>query len=103
MSEDALSRATRINQLLEQWQRKVSGESSGTPLRVVALLGANPFITTNGVAETLGIAFTTAQRSIERLASVGIVQQAGAAKRGRVYCANALLKILEEPAHLQGG
>ena len=103
MSEDALSRATRINHLLEQWQRKVSGESSGNPLRVVALLGANPFITTNGIAETLGIAFTTAQRTIERLASVGIVQQVGAAKRSRVYCANALLKILEEPAHLQGG
>lgn len=103
MSEDALSRATRINHLLEQWQRKVSGESSGNPLRVVALLGANPFITTNGIAETLGIAFTTAQRTIERLASVGIVQQVGAAKRGRVYCASALLEILEEPAHLQGG
>ena len=98
MSEDALSRATRINQLLAQWQRMVSGESTNNPLRLVELVGANPFITTKGVSETLGIAFTTAQRTIERLERAGIVKQLGEAKRGRVYCAQALLDILEEPA-----
>jgi Fic family protein len=40
-SEDALSRAMRINGLLAEWQKKVSGESSNNPLRVVELLGAN--------------------------------------------------------------
>lgn len=100
MSEDALSRATRINQLLAQWQRKVSGESTNNPLRLVELVGANPFITTKGASETLGIAFTTAQRTIERLERVGIVKQVGEAKRGRVYCARELLDILEEPARL---
>jgi len=67
---------------------------------VVELLGANPFITTKATAEMLEIAFTTAQRTIERLERAGIVQQVGEAKRGRVYCANALLHILEEPARL---
>lgn len=100
MSEDALSRATRINQLLAQWRRKVSGESTNNPLRVVELVGANPFITTKGASETLEIAFTTAQRTIERLERAGIVKQVGDAKRGRVYCARALLDILEEPARL---
>jgi len=100
MSEDALSRATRINQLIAQWQQKVSGESSNNPLRVVDLVSANPFITTNGVSEKLGIAFTTAQRSIERLERAGIVRQVGEARRGRVYCAHAMLDILEEPARL---
>ena len=103
MSEDALNRATRINQLLTHWQRKVSGESTNTPLRVVELLGTNPFITTKGAAETLGIAFTTAQRTIERLERAGIVKQVGEAKRDRVYCAKALLEILEEPARLSPG
>jgi cell filamentation protein, protein adenylyltransferase len=100
MSEDALSRATRINQLLAQWQRKVSGDSTNNPLRLVQLLGANPFITSNGTSEALGIAFTTAQRTIQRLERAGIVKQVGEAKRGRVYCAQALLSILEEPARL---
>ena len=103
MSEDALNRATRINQLLAQWQKRVSGESSSNPLRVVELLGENPFITTNGVVDKLGIAFTTAQRAIERLERAIIVKQVGKAKRDRVYCAAALLDILEEPARLKPG
>ena len=100
MSEDAVNRAGRINAKLAEWQKNVAGESTKTPLRVVELLAANPFITAKGSVEKLGIAFTTAQRAIERLERLGIVQQAGTAKRGRVYCAKALLDILEEPAHL---
>src|SRR5438552_11707671 len=101
MSEDALSRAMRINQLLAEWQKKVSGESSNNPLRVVELLGANPFITTRGVTDKLAIAFTTAQRAIERLERANIINRVGDAKRDRVYCARALLDILEEPARLK--
>jgi Fic family protein len=101
MSEDALSRAMRINGLLAEWQKKVSGESSNNPLRVVELLGANPFITTRGVTDKLAIAFTTAQRAIERLERAHIVKRVGDAKRDRVYCATALLDILEEPASLK--
>ena len=103
MSEDALSRVMRINGLLAEWQRKVSGESSSNPLRVVELLGTNPFITAKGVADKLAIAFTTAQRAIERLERANIVKRVGDAKRDRVYCATALLEILEEPAHLKQG
>jgi hypothetical protein len=46
------------------------------------------------------LAFTTAQRAIERLERNGMVQQTSEAKRDRVYCAQPLLDILEEPAHL---
>jgi Fic family protein len=100
MSEDALSRAARINAKLAEWQKDVAGESTKTPLRVVELLGANPFVTAKGCAQKLGVAFTTAQRTIETLERLGIVQQVGKAKRDRVYCAKPLLDILEEPANL---
>lgn len=100
MSEDALNRATRINDLLAQWQRKLAGQSTNTPLRVLGLLAANPFVTITGAANQLKLAFTTAQRAIDRLEQNGIVQQVSDAKRDRVYCAQALLEILEEPAHL---
>jgi len=49
--EDALSRASRINKKLEDWQKKVAGDSTNTPLRVVELLAANPFTTVKGAAE----------------------------------------------------
>src|SRR5947207_5144888 len=60
MSEDALSRATRINQLLARWQKAGSGETSKGPWRGGELLGANPFITINGAAQKLWVACTAA-------------------------------------------
>src|SRR5205807_997073 len=93
-SEDALSRATRINRMLAQWQKVVAGESTNAPLRIVELLGANPFITIKGAADKLEVAFTTAQRAIEKLERVGILKTVSKAKRDRVYCAKALLDVL---------
>lgn len=100
MSEDALSRAGRLNAKLDQWKNRVSGESTKTPLRIVELLAENPFLTAKTAAEKLEVAFTTAQRAIRRLEDLGIVAQTGTAKRDRVYCAKELLEILEEPAQL---
>jgi Fic family protein len=100
MSEDALSRARRINDLLVEWHTNLAGHSTNTTLRVLDLLVANPFLTTSGATKQLKIAFTTAQRAIVRLEQNGIVQQVSDARRDRVYCAQALLDILEEPAHL---
>jgi ribosomal protein S25 len=67
---------------------------------VVDLLAANPFITATGVAGQLKLAFTTAQRAIERLERSGVVLRVSDSKRDRIYCARALLDILEEPAQL---
>jgi Fic family protein len=100
MSEDALSRTTRINDLLAEWREKLADESTNTPLRVIELLAANPFLTATGVAHQLGVAFSTAQRAIQRLEQSDIVQPTTEAQRGRVYCARTILEILEEPAHL---
>jgi Fic family protein len=100
MSEDALSRATRINDLLVDWRQKMAGHSTDTPLRAVDLLAENPFLTITGAAAQLKLAFTTAQRAIQHLERSGIVKQVSGAKRDRVYCAKTLLDILEEPAHL---
>jgi Fic family protein len=100
-SEDALNRATRINEKLVDWQKMVAGDSTNTPRRTVELLASNPYITTKGAADKLKIAFTTAQRAIERLQHLGIVKQTRDAKRNRVWCAKELLDILEEPAHLK--
>ena len=101
MSEDALSRATRINGLLIEWRKQVAGDSTATSLRAVELLASNPFINARHAAEKMKVAFTTAQRAIGRLERLGILEQTGQSRRNRVYCAKALLGILEEPAHLR--
>ena len=99
-SEDALSRAERIMGLLEEWRSRASGSGSPAPVQVLDLLASNPYITTKGAAGKLGVAFTTAQRAIERLQKQKVLTQVSEGKRDRVYCAKPLLKILEEPAVL---
>ncbi len=99
-SEDAVSRAKRINQLLEAWRMKVAGASSKTPAMLLNLLAANPFVTAKQAAEQLEVAFTTAQRAIKKLQEAAILEEVGDAQRNRVYCASEILKVLEEPARL---
>lgn len=102
MSEDALSRARRINGLLVKWQRMLTGSGSKAPAALVDLLAENPYWTANKTSERLGIAFTTAQRAIDKLQALDILHQVGDAKRGRVYCANAIMSILNEPPKIVG-
>ena len=101
-AEDALSRAERINGLLVKWREAVSGATSKNPLTLVDMLAANPYLTIKRAAKRLGVAFTTAQRAVERLESLAIVKKISKAKRDRVYCAKSILDILEEPARLSG-
>lgn len=99
-AEDALSRAERINQLLARWREKAAGRSASA-LRLVDLLGENPFWTVRRASERLSVAFTTAQRAIEVLERARILERTSRARRDRVYCARAILDILEEPAKLR--
>jgi Fic family protein len=99
-AEDVLHRAQRINGLLDTWRREIHGSSSRAPAALVDLLAENPFWSVKGIAERLGVAFTTAQRGVAALERKSIVRQTTEAKRNRVYCATAILEILEEPTTL---
>ena len=99
-AEDALGRAQRINTLLNRWREAALGLSSGVPAALVDRLAENPFWTVKRAADRLGVAYTTAQRAVEKLESLGILTRTTDAKRDRVYCAQAILAILEEPANL---
>ena len=67
-------------------------------MRLFDMVFTNPFVTVTSAAEKLGIAFTTAQRTIDVLAWQKIIVQRDDAKRGRVYVAEKLLRILDAPA-----
>jgi Fic family protein len=100
-SEDALSRAERINRLLETWRSALAARPNPrVALQMLDLLGANPFVTPRGAEERLGLAYNTVMRAIGLLQEQGIVAAVTEARRGRVFCAHALLDILEEPARL---
>ncbi len=97
-SEDVLSRAERINQLLSKWRSDTTGTS--LPNQLIEHLAGNPFIMVKKVVETFHVAPATAQRAIDKLVKLEILILEGEAKRNRVYCAKELLKILEEPANV---
>ncbi len=102
MSADALHRAQRINALLTTWRSQVAGNASRNVTALVDLLAENPFWTINRTAERLGVAFTTAQRAIEKLQSLGILEQVSEARRDRVYCATPMMAILDKPPRIGG-
>ncbi|MDE0059895.1 MAG: Fic family protein [Defluviicoccus sp.] len=94
---DAINRMEEIDGLFEEWQQALAGIQSGRPAEVLRLFIGNPFWTTAGIAEELGVAYTTARRAIERLEEAGIVSQTGMSKRNRLYCARQMLDILQAP------
>jgi len=99
-SEDALDRATRMNALLDNWRRQAARSRSRVAGEIVELLAENPFWSIKGAAARLKVAYTTAERAIERLQAASVLKPISRARRDRVFCARALLEILEEPARL---
>lgn len=100
-AEDALGRIARIDVLRARWRGELAKTSSKVPERAIDLFAENPFWTVKKLAERLDVAFTTAQRAINRLEAAGIAALEGEAKRNRVYCARAILEILEEPPQIE--
>jgi Fic family protein len=99
-SEDALSRTLRINKLMTDWQSSFAGTGSQTRQRVIDLIRANPFLSPRDTQKKLGISYNNVMRAIEALEKGGVLINVGDRHRDRVYCAQAILDILEEPARL---
>ena len=95
-ADDAVDRIQRIDDLFSHWKQGLARGQSRLPELALDLFAENPFWTVGGVAVRLDVAFTTAQRAIDRLEVAGIVAQVGEARRNRVYCASAVLDVLEE-------
>jgi Fic family protein len=99
-ANDAVDRIRRIDELMSRWREGMAGANTRVPIRALDLFAENPFWTVNRLAERLDVAFTTAQRAIDRLEMAGVVTLATEARRNRVYCARGLLAILEEAPQL---
>jgi Fic family protein len=98
--KDALERVAKINDLREKWRKRLASRQTTKVMRLLDRITGNPFITVSGAAAELGVAFTTAQRTIDVLLEQKILVQSDRARRDRVYVAKALLDILDEPANV---
>ena len=95
-ADDAIARIRRIERLLSGWKLDLAPERSRVPERALDLFSENPFWTVGALAERLEVAFTTAQRAVNRLEALGAVSRVGEERRDRVYCAQGILDVLEE-------
>ncbi|HEX5135913.1 MAG TPA: Fic family protein [Planctomycetota bacterium] len=102
-AEDAIVRIQRIEGLLLRWREQLAAAPSRLPEKALDLFAENPFWSVNGLAKRFGVAYTTAQRTIDRLEAQRIVALTSEAKRNRFYCARAILKALEEPVRQPRG
>lgn len=98
-SDDAVGRIRRLDALLAGWRARLAQTKSKLPEKAAELFVENPYWTVKGLGERLEVAFTTAQRTIDQLETAGIAAPVTDARRNRVYCAKAVLDVLEEPAH----
>ncbi len=96
-AEDAIRRIRRIDELFHLWSDQLAGARSANLEKVLELFVEFPFWNVPFLASKLGVAYTTARRAVDRLESAGIVTPFGAAKRNRVYCADAVLQVLDAP------
>src|SRR5207244_598298 len=76
-AEDALGRIQRIHELLAGWREGLARAPSRLPERALDLFAENLFWGVSKLAARLDVAFTTAQRAIDRLQAAGIVALAG--------------------------
>jgi len=93
-AEDAVARASRIQDLLAAWRTTSAAAGAKIGPALVDLLAENPYCTAGSVSERLAVAYTTAQRAIHKLEGLRILKKATEARRGRVWCATELLAAL---------
>ena len=70
---DVVARIQRLDDLLSPWKWEIPQDRSPLPGRVLDLFTENPYWSVGGVADRLEVAYTPAQRAIDRLEHLGIV------------------------------
>jgi Fic family protein len=97
-ARDANARARRLLDLWQEYRHRAAGVvRSPAVLRLIDELFASPFLTANRAKDVTEVSFKNAQRMVDRLAAAGILREVTGQKRYRVYCAEEILRLLDEP------
>jgi Fic family protein len=97
-ARDAVARARRMQELREQYRSKLqTARAVARLLQVVDLVFAQPVVTVRHVQTALEVDFPAAQRYVSQLTAAGLLHEATGKARNRVYRADAVLRVLEEP------
>lgn len=97
-AQDATERTRRLLELRTAYRRE-AGEQlrSATALTLVDELFSSPYITINHAARVMNLKFSTAARTVEKFVSAGLLREVTGQTRNRVFCADRIFKMLNEP------
>jgi Fic family protein len=85
-AEEATATARAILDLREDHRRLIQEKTSGVNgLRLLDLLFERPLVHVNLVKDSLGIAFVTANKLVEQLEGLGILEEITGRKRDRIF------------------
>ena len=97
-SRDAIERTRRLLGLWKQYRDQALTEfGSVTAGRLVDKLFVTPFLTINRVSQELGVGFKTGAKEVGRLETAGILREVTGQQRYRVFCADEVLRLLDQP------
>jgi hypothetical protein len=84
--------------LREQYREKCqAARAAARLLQAVDLLFARPLLTARQVGTALDVNFPTAQRYISQLEQAGLLRELTGKSRNRIYWADEVMRIIEEP------
>lgn len=95
MAHEAEERAVRLTDLQRQLRtRLLEDGGTQTAVRLSERLLDLPYVTASRISNQLGVAFPTAQRAIDDLVDIGILEEITGQRRNRVYLSQEILDIV---------
>ena len=100
---DAVRRARKLRELRETYVHRVqTARSSALLVRLIESLFDQPATTIRGAAKLLDVTARSAQMHIDRLVEAGILKEITGQKRNRIYLAQEVLRVVDEPEPEEG-
>lgn len=95
MAKEAEDRAVRLTDSQRQLRTQLlEGGGTQTAVRLAERLLDLPYVTASRIARELEVSFPTAQRAIDDLVELGLLEEITGRKRNRVYLSQELMDIV---------
>jgi len=94
-ARDAVERASRLQDLREEWHRRLAqARTSALLLRLADALFESPILTIPQAQQRLGVTYPSAQRNVAKLIEAGILQPVGQVAYGKTYLAAEIMRVI---------
>lgn len=94
-AEDALQRAIKLQELREDYRKKIQNtHSSSMLLALIDELFKNPYIRITAAEDFLKVTYPTAKKLVETLVELNILKQTDSSQRNKIYFAHEIFDVI---------